>query len=60
MKKEIFISGKVRKTLPTMHESFKDLLIAQKENKNPYHERIYSTMVEAYQDFVEDMYYCPY
>lgn len=54
------VSGKVRKTLPTMHEFFKDLLITQKENKNPYHERIYSTMVEAYQDFVEDMYYCPY
>ena len=51
-------SGKVKKTLPTITEFYKKLLVASAQNENPHLELAYEIMIAGYKDYVRELYYC--
>lgn len=52
-------SGRVKKELPTVHEFYMETLRQQKENKNPYHEKMYVLLLDSLSKYVRELYYCP-
>ena len=53
-------AGRVKKEMPTITDFYKEVLRLQKRNRNPLHETAYSLIIDAMQDYVKELYYCPY
>lgn len=52
-------AGRVRKTLPTMHDFYMKLLIANANNQDHFKDNAYSLLLDVFEDWVEELYYDP-
>lgn len=51
-------SGRVKKTLPTITDFYKKVLIAKVRNENDFHKKAYQIIVDGFKDYVKELYYC--
>lgn len=55
-----FHSGKKRKKLPTQHDFYMKLLRSSRENVDRFKEEAYGLLLDAFEDTVRELYYCPF
>ncbi|MCH5249991.1 MAG: hypothetical protein J1E98_08660 [Lachnospiraceae bacterium] len=56
---ELLGSGKRRKTLPTMTDFYKKVLIKDRENEIREHKKAYRILLDSLKERVRELYYCP-